>query len=778
MSDSGGEVDQGRGRLLSLQWGQVVLAVGVLGVLGALLVSSIAAVGVHERELQGLYSEEGDGTAMTFVQRESFGVVLELDDWARGDAVARDVQIARALLGQRLQVMTASGSSTFELTDQPYRDALIAVDEVVRSLDDLPRDQRLTLRSEADEVVDSFEVRTRELSVVFQTITRKNATEAIEGRAVVEQLQSTLAIVVVIMGVALAGWLAADLRVAYRRASRRLAAETRRLDVARRSLEFRRELHTLSRSWSEAVASGLPTSDIVAVAHQDLRQLMPEVAIATVDLPEGGVKFVYEPHSADVEADTMMAVERADLFAAIDRANENLHLAVTRDLRERRYQIERQHDPLTGLANREQLPSRVDDAIRRVRRRGRSSVVAVTLIDIDRFADFNNSFGHLEGDRLLIAVARLLRDRCPVEHAVLRLSADEFAVVAVFPSEKMAREGIQALAQELTFPYVVGDQSVAISMTVGAILSHSRNETAAALIQRAAAALAAAQASESRIPVRFFEWELDEKLMEVMHEESALRSALRSGEFVMHFQPIIELGTGNLAACEALVRWNRPGTGLIGPNEFLPAIARAGLTVELGWQIIDQSLAAWGAQRESTGTDLEGVRISINLDAAQLAVPQLADYIINAAQRHGVPGRCVVLEVTEHALLIGDTAIGQLSRLRKQGMLVALDDFGTGYSSLSQASSLPLDILKIDRSFLPTPTLDEQQLALIRDIISISTTLGLRVTAEGIENAAVASDLRHLGIDYGQGWHYARAMPIGAFGGWLEAWSATTITAG
>jgi len=256
-----------------------------------------------------------------------------------------------------------------------------------------------------------------------------------------------------------------------------------------------------------------------------------------------------------------------------------------------------------------------------------------------------------------------------------------------------------------------------------------------------------------------------------------LRSALRSGEFVVHFQPIVALGSGEVAACEALVRWDREGVGIVPPGEFLPAVARAGLSVELGWQIIDQSLALWGAQRAAAAGTLDEVYVSINLDAAQLAVPGLADYIMNAAARSGVPPRCVVLEVTERALLIGDLAIGQLERLREHGMRIALDDFGTGYSSLAQASSLPLDILKIDRSFLPTPTLDQQQLALIRDILSIASTLDLAVTAEGIETAAVANDLRELGVDYGQGWHWARAMSIDDLEGWLGDRDQSRVTA-
>lgn len=762
------------GRWLSLRPGQIALAVGVLGIIGSLLVSSFLSVNAHERELQGLFSEEGDGTAMTFVQRESFGVVLELDDWVRGDATARDVQIARALLGQRLQVVTASQESTFDLTDEQYRASLVEMDAVIRSLSDVPTEQRLLVRAAADETVDRFESRSRELSAVFQDITRTRAAEAIQQRTAVEQMQGWLSLLVVIMGVGLAGWFAVDLRIGYARASQRLTLETQRLDAARRSLEFRRTIEELSRSWSEAVASGVPTEMIVATARADLRGIMPEVALESSLHPDGTIILV-PADGVDAEE---IGQQDADLVAALDRANENLRLAQARDHLERSFEIERQHDALTGLPNRERLPNAVAAAIAAARRRRRGSVAAVALVDIDRFADFNTSFGHLEGDRLLVDVARRLRGESGDDLTVLRLSADEFAVVGAFRDEPTAQRVLTTIAEHLRFTYAVGDESAAIAVTLGAVVSRSLDDAPDALIQRAAAALVSAQGSEPRIPVRFFAWEVDEHLMEVMLEESALRSALRSGEFVVHFQPIMALASGDLAACEALVRWNRQSAGIVSPAEFLPAVARAGLTAELGWQIIDQALALWGAQRIAAGGALDDVYLSINLDAAQLAIPTLADYIMNAAERSSVPPRCVVLEVTEHALLVGEVALGQLERLREYGMRVALDDFGTGYSSLAQASSLPLDILKIDRSFLPTPTLDQQQLSLIRDIVSIAMTLDLAVTAEGIETAAVAHDLRELGVDYGQGWHWASAMPIGELEGWIGERGLRPVTAG
>jgi len=229
-------------RLLGLKRRQYGLLAVLMAAVVALFLTSVISVAAHDDELQGLYSEEADGTAMTFVQRESFGLIIELDRWSRGDATARDVQIARALLGQRLQVRTASEVTTYELTDEPFRASLAAMDDLVRSLDDVPVEQRVDQRRAADDVVDAFEVRTRELSTVFQEITRARAAEAINRRAITEQTQALLAGIIILLGVGLAGWIASDIRSTYREATERLRVETARLDQARRRLELRQRL--------------------------------------------------------------------------------------------------------------------------------------------------------------------------------------------------------------------------------------------------------------------------------------------------------------------------------------------------------------------------------------------------------------------------------------------------------------------------------------------------------------------------------------------------------
>lgn len=767
-----------RDRLISLRAGQWALIVAIFATLGALIMSSLLSVAAHDAELDGLFNQEGDGTAMNFVQRESFGVVLELDAWARGESTAREVQISRALLGQRLQVVTVSGDATYSLTGLDYRGSLDDLDTAIRSLVDDPIDERSGQRVAMNDAVNEFTSSTRELSAIYQTLTRDRATAAINSRALFEQLQAVIAIIAVALGIVLALWLAVGLRRAYREASEGLHAQTQGLVRASRRLAFHHELQRHARSWSEALKAGQPTPTIIAAAEADLRQLLPFVEF---DLIAGGdqpSKFVTLPLAGSDPLDVGEREGDVEVALALSRANEAIELAEGRDALERTLASERQRDGLTGLPNRELLQESVDDALARARGGVSGAVVALVLFDIERFADFNTSFGHHEGDRLLIDVAARLQSAAPEKCAVLRLSADEFAVVGAFASDGVARRHLLGLANELSFSFTVDTATTAIGVSSGAVITRSLDVTPDALIKRAAAALAARSRVGPREPVRYFRWDHDEHLMEVLHEESALRSAIRSGEFVMHYQPIVALASGQLAASEALVRWNRPGVGLVGPNDFLPGIARAGLAVELGWQIIDLALSTWGSQRAAAGGVLDEIYVSINLDARQLDVPTVVDFITNALTRHRVPPRNLVLEVTEHVFVGGEFAILQLERLREHGIRIALDDFGTGYSSLSQASSLPLDIIKIDRSFVPDPQLDDQQRGLLGDIVSMASRLGLLVVTEGVETREVADDLDKLGVGFGQGWHWAPAMPIDDFVEWARAHRAAKAVSG
>ena len=238
-----------------------------------------------------------------------------------------------------------------------------------------------------------------------------------------------------------------------------------------------------------------------------------------------------------------------------------------------------------------------------------------------------------------------------------------------------------------------------------------------------------------------------------------MRNAMRSGEFKVYFQPIVDLGNGHPVGVEALVRWERPGFGLIMPNEFLPTVQRAGIMVELGWLIIEDSLKAWRNTISHLGTDDVKPYVSINVDSLQLLDPNFADFVMSSVQRNQVNARSVVLEVTEYTLVNDPVSLEQIRTLRDFGIRIAIDDFGSGYNNLGQAHQLPLDILKIDRTFLPDPVLSPKSIKLITDIKAIAEGLDLAVIVEGVETVAVADALREIGLRYAQGYLYSRAIP-------------------
>jgi diguanylate cyclase len=218
---------------------------------------------------------------------------------------------------------------------------------------------------------------------------------------------------------------------------------------------------------------------------------------------------------------------------------------------------------------------------------------------------------------------------------------------------------------------------------------------------------------------------------------------------------------------EALVRWQRPEVGLVMPGDFLATVQRAGVTVELGWQIIEESLLAWSGTLSRLGNGTVLPYVSINLDVVQLQDPNLANFVLSALERNKVPAEALVLEVTEHSMVDQPIALQQLKVLRENGIRIALDDFGAGYSNLGQAHQLPLDILKIDRSFLPDPVLSQRSANLISDIKRIADSLELNVVVEGIETTDVAESLAQLGILYAQGFLYSKALPEGELGEWV-----------
>jgi diguanylate cyclase (GGDEF)-like protein/PAS domain S-box-containing protein len=412
------------------------------------------------------------------------------------------------------------------------------------------------------------------------------------------------------------------------------------------------------------------------------------------------------------------------------------------------------HDALTGLANRALFSDRLEHALSRSTRR--SSTVAVLFLDLDDFKDVNDTIGHAAGDELLVTVARRLDDAVRPADTVARLAGDEFAVLVedVTDAEDASpvAERIQAALKE---SITVRGREVFVRCSIGIATSGVDAANAQELLRSADIAMYTAK-ERGGSGYALFEPGMRTILLERMELEKDLRQALERDEFLLHYQPIVSLRSGEVRAIEALVRWRRPGYALTSPGQFIRVAERTGLIVPLGRWVLEQACKqarSWSERFPRPG----GLSLNVNISAGQLRSPELVPDVKAALDASGLtPGR-LVLEITESFMVAdGDPAIARVEELRSIGVRVAIDDFGTGYSSLGYLRDLPVDELKIDRRFIDGLSAGSRQAALIRAIVTMSEELGIVPIAEGVERPEQADMLLGLGCNWGQGHHLVR----------------------
>jgi diguanylate cyclase (GGDEF)-like protein len=419
------------------------------------------------------------------------------------------------------------------------------------------------------------------------------------------------------------------------------------------------------------------------------------------------------------------------------------------------------HDALTDLPNRVLLAERLNQALVHARRHG--DAPAVLCLDLDRFKEVNDAPGHPVGDLLLREVAARLRACTRETDTVARLGGDEFAVVQVGASQPAEAEALCGrLLEVLGAPCRLDGQEVVVGASVGVALAPVDGDDPATLLRHADIALYRAK-GEGRGTFRFFEEDMNRELQARRALERDLRRALDESRFELHYQPQVELGSGRTVGVEALLRWRHPERGVVPPNEFIPSAEETGLIVPIGAWVLRTACAqalAW-----------PGLRVAVNLSAAQFRQPGLAETVAQALRETGLdPGR-LELEITEGVLLEDTvTAVTTLHALRSLGVRIAMDDFGTGYSSLSYLRRFPFDKIKIDKSFVADldGSRSADAAAIVRAVVSLGSSLGMTTTAEGIEAEAQAELLRAEGCDEVQGYHFGRPMPPADLTRWLE----------
>ncbi|HEV8624960.1 MAG TPA: EAL domain-containing protein [Acidimicrobiia bacterium] len=429
------------------------------------------------------------------------------------------------------------------------------------------------------------------------------------------------------------------------------------------------------------------------------------------------------------------------------------------------------HDSLTGLANRALFKDRVEHALTRLQRRRRP--LAVFFLDLDRFKAINDSFGHASGDALLIAVSRRLRDCVRAEDTVARLGGDEFAVlVENLAGDAEVRIVADRVKEAFRDPIVIDGRELAVAASIGIALSEAGAETADDLLRNADLAMYRAKAAGGG--ARQYIPEMHAGMIERLELESDLRQALAREQLYLVYQPIVDLQTGRLSGAEALLRWQHPTRGVVSPADFIPVAESSGMIVPIGEWVLRQ--ACRDARRWDEIPGGEALSVSVNLSGRQLQTSELPSVVPHALLEAGLaPGR-LTLEMTESVLIDrSDEMLALLHELRRIGVRLAIDDFGTGYSSLSYLHRFPVDIVKVDRSFVESLTGEADEISLAESIIRIGQGLRVTTVAEGIEDTTQLEALQRLGCDHGQGYYFARPMSAADFEAYIaerEAWRA------
>ncbi len=497
--------------------------------------------------------------------------------------------------------------------------------------------------------------------------------------------------------------------------------------------------------------------DLYQISHSDdWKQIQTALVAAAAGRPS---RIVYRLRNSTGEYCWFETLLRP--IQAEDGSLEQLQSS-SRDVTERK-EFEQQlryqalHEPLTGLPNRTLFMDRLNQALARARRMGNS--VAIMFLDLDRFKVINDSLGHAAGDRLLAAVARRIAGVVREADTVARLGGDEFGVLLEF---NIAQSDVGRVADrivgQLEPPFTFAGRDVFVSGSIGIAFSTPETETGEDLLRFADVAMYRAKHAGPG-SWRVFDPEVDTGATRRLEMETALRRALERKELFLVFQPIVSLETGTVTGVEALLRWEHPEWGLVGPDEFIPLAEETGLIVPIGNWVVRRAwreVREWEAEHRPEGPPLT---VSVNLSVLQLDTDELQEIVREMLS--GPSGRALQLEVTETELV---QSVGRIRPLKELGVRIAIDDFGTGYSSLSYLKNLPVDELKIDRSFVRSLEASREDAAIVHTVVTLAESLGLGVTAEGVEKAEHVEHLRRLGCDRGQGYHFARPVRMEELG--------------
>ncbi|MFZ4432162.1 MAG: putative bifunctional diguanylate cyclase/phosphodiesterase [Microthrixaceae bacterium] len=733
-----------------------------------------------------------------FTQRESLVLANRVERWLQGDSPRRDVQIQRALLQRRLDVLDPTGTTAQLTAGEQYDRSLDELDAALVSLPAglLDEADRATRAAALRAPLDAFEEASTRLGAVYQSATDERVDETLRSRSEGQQRTVLLLIGAAVSGLALALVTSQQIRWRYREARVRIMAD--RAALERASVLERGEAEILA-----GIVDGRPIAELVGevldLAH-DLTgrclRFVRGVGVLAEDLPEvtthsagalctdgrsftivgswpvraaGGESFGDLEMCAEDDAaptgptatgssSTASFGEAAEAVAAeavARRCSDLVALVLDRAIAAEQLHYRATHDPLTSLPNRALLLDRIAEAL--TSHGPDSAEVAVVFCDLDRFKLVNDTLGHRSGDRLLRAVSRRLSSvAVGNDVSVARLGGDEFVALCVGAGAAARAAAVaDAMAVSLDGPFLIDGSEVFVSGSLGVAVSGPSVRDAEQLLRNSDVAMYRAKA-DPNVRVVAYNEDLEADVAERLLTDSALRRALANDELVVHLQPIVELSTGRACGVEALVRWQRDDT-LVYPGAFLQLAQDNGLMPELGRIVIGRALDALVDHRAA---GLEELTMWINLARVQLRDPDFPAWLLQQLERRGLPASALVLELSEGDLLDAAEVGEVLAGLRAVGMRIAMDDFGTGYSSLVRLGKLPIDVVKLDRAFVSSlGTGDFRDYSVLAAAVKFVGAVGLDVVVEGIERQVELDAVVSLGCRYAQGFLLRRPAP-------------------
>jgi diguanylate cyclase (GGDEF)-like protein len=399
---------------------------------------------------------------------------------------------------------------------------------------------------------------------------------------------------------------------------------------------------------------------------------------------------------------------------------------------------------------------RAEQAILQAARR--SSSIAVLLVDVDDFEEINCSLGHEAGDQLLAIVSERLKASVGPEGTVARLGCDEFPILLDYvPNENAAVSAAERIQKALEAPLRLDGTEVLISVSVGISIGSSEQDEPEGLLREAYVAMRVAK-KKGKARHKMFDRDGNTTTSKRSLAESEMRRAIKEEEFQVYYQPQVALDSEKICGVEALMRWQHPVYGMIPPNDFIPLAEQTGLITHLGRWILREAcrqVRLWQEERPSDPP----LMLSVNVSACQFRQPNLAKEILRTLEETGLKPGHLKLEITESVMMHDVPTIGTLQELKGAGSELVMDDFGTGYSNLSYLKRLPIDSLKIDRSYISGLGSDAGDTAIVHATIAFARALGLNITAEGIQNTQQLAELKELGCELGQGYHFAKPLP-------------------